>query len=81
VLQEPAVSVERAETGETAARRFSAGLERRPERPLLVVSHGTAISLHVAAVAGLDAYELWRSLRLPEALLLSASGALIGRIA
>lgn len=80
VLTERAVSVDGAETGEAAAARFAAALGRRSERPLLVVSHGTVLSLHVAA-SGEDAFALWRSLALPEALLLSADGALIGRIA
>jgi probable phosphoglycerate mutase len=81
VLTERAVSIDGAETGEAAAARFAAALGRRSERPLLVVSHGTVLSLHVAAGTGEDAFALWRSLALPEALLLSADGALIGRIA
>jgi len=80
VLSDPAASVDGAEPAEAARGRFAAGIARRAERPLLVVSHGTVLSLYVAAASGENAFDLWRSLRLPEALLMSAGGALIGRI-
>ncbi|WP_297692924.1 histidine phosphatase family protein [Phenylobacterium sp.] len=80
-LRDPELSVDGAETGAAAALRFAAGLARHPERPLVVVSHGTVLSLWLAHRLGLDAADLWSSLRLPEAFLLSRDGGLIGRIA
>jgi len=46
-----------------------------------VVRHGAVLSLWLARRLGLDAADLWSSLRLPEAFLLSHDGGLIGRIA
>ncbi|HSV02703.1 MAG TPA: hypothetical protein VLI41_05805 [Phenylobacterium sp.] len=80
-LREPELSVQGAETGTAAAGRFAAGLSRHPERPLIVVSHGTVLSVWLAVKLGVEAAELWSSLRLPEAILLAPRGALIGRIA
>lgn len=75
------LSVDGAETGSAAAARFAEGLARHPERPLIVMSHGTVLSLWLARTLGLDAAELWSSLRLPEAFLISPEAALIERIA
>lgn len=79
VLSTPAISVDSADTGQGAARRFAEGLARRTERPLLVVSHGTVLSLYLAERAGFDAVALWRSLRFPEALVLDSQDRLIAR--
>ena len=76
-----ATSVEGAETGHAAAERFAAGIAQRGERPLLIVSHGTVLSLYLAEHAGLEPVALWRSLTFPEALVLDAQGRLIERIA
>ncbi len=67
----PDVLVFGSETATEARERFRAGLqtalERNPgERPA-VVAHGKVMSLLVASPSGLDAYELWRDLRMPEA--------------
>ncbi|HEY2356323.1 MAG TPA: histidine phosphatase family protein [Phenylobacterium sp.] len=80
VLTTPAISIDSAETGQAAAERFAAGLARRTERPLLVVSHGTVLSLYLAEHAGFDAVALWRSFGFPDALVLDAQDRLIARI-
>lgn len=81
VLTEPASSVGGAETGAAAAARFAKGIAAHPARPLLVASHGTIISLYLAAYAGQQAGAFWSSLRLPEALVLDSTGRLLERIA
>lgn len=67
------------ESANEARARFVAALARFPQRPLLVGTHGTMLSVYVAEVAGLDAFDLWRGLAMPEAFVLSADGALIAR--
>lgn len=64
------------ETADAAFERFSAALEsaRTGDGPLLVVSHGTIISLYVSRVSGADPMDIWRSLTLPHALALGADG-------
>jgi broad specificity phosphatase PhoE len=73
--------VEGAESAYAARRRFAAGIAAHAERPLIVVSHGTALSLYAADVAKLDPQDLWRTLGFPEALVLDAEGRLLERIA
>jgi broad specificity phosphatase PhoE len=80
VLSSEQEEVEGAETAYAARRRFAAGIAAHTERPLLVVSHGTGLSLYAASVAKLDPQDLWRSLGFPEALVLGADGRLLERI-
>ena len=57
------------ETGNAALRRFShaidSALDQFPVETLVVVAHGTVISLYLASVCGLDPFPLWKSLQLP----------------
>jgi broad specificity phosphatase PhoE len=53
------------ESATAALARFEAAVAGLPERAV-VVSHGTVISLYVAAKTGRDPFELWRSLELPD---------------
>jgi broad specificity phosphatase PhoE len=55
------------ESASAALDRFESALDGLPERAV-VVTHGTVLSLYVAAKTGRDAFELWRSLELPDAL-------------
>jgi len=54
------------ESGRVARDRFSAALaaelERTAERSLVVIAHGTVISLFVAAYNQIDAFGLWKEL-------------------
>ncbi|HEX5503485.1 MAG TPA: histidine phosphatase family protein [Thermomicrobiales bacterium] len=63
------------ETARQAERRFAravAGvLARRPDQTVVVVAHGTVVSLFVAAHTGLDARDLWRRLGLPSYIVLA----------
>jgi broad specificity phosphatase PhoE len=80
-LTEPEASIDGAETAAAALRRFETGLTRRAQRPLLVVSHGTVLSLYLAARLGLDAAAFWSGLKAPEAFILDAEGRILDRIA
>ena len=53
------------ESAVSALARFEAAVEALPESSV-VVTHGTVLSLFVAARTGRDPYELWRRLELPD---------------
>jgi broad specificity phosphatase PhoE len=53
------------ESAAAALSRFEAAVDGLGE-PAVVVTHGTVLSLYVAARTGRDPYELWRSLELPD---------------
>ena len=81
VLETPHLSIEGAEPAGEAAARFSEGLFRHAARPLMVGTHGTILSAYVALEHdGVWNADLWKSLRLPEALVLDADNRLIERI-
>ena len=63
-----------AESANAALRRFSTALDAilaAHERDVVVVSHGTVISLFAAARAGQDALALWSLLGLPSFIVLA----------
>jgi broad specificity phosphatase PhoE len=66
------------ETANQALARFTGGLvrliERRPAGNLAVVSHGTVISLFVAAHADIDVAEFWMRLGMPALVTFSLPG-------
>jgi broad specificity phosphatase PhoE len=76
------------ETASEALRRFAAGVDSvvgaargRGERLTTIVSHGTVITLYLAAANQLDSIEFWSSLAMPEALLVrSTDRRLVGRV-
>lgn len=53
------------ESAVSALARFESAVEALPE-PSVVVTHGTVLSLFVAARTGRDPYQLWRRLELPD---------------
>lgn len=53
------------ECANAALARFEAAVEGLPE-PAVVVTHGTVMSLYVAARTGRDGFEVWRGLELPD---------------
>lgn len=57
------------ETAAAAGARFAAAVDRllaaTPSGDLVVVAHGTVITLYVAAHTGLASFPLWQSLQLP----------------
>jgi broad specificity phosphatase PhoE len=53
------------ESARAALARFEAAVAELPERAV-AVSHGTVISLYVAAKTGRDPFELWQSFELPD---------------
>lgn len=80
LLENPHLSIEGAEPAGEAAARFSEGLFRHAARPLMVGSHGTILAANLGLQTGRHDADLWKSLRLPEALVLDDRGGLIERI-
>ncbi|CAN5794646.1 hypothetical protein BH11PSE1_BH11PSE1_15640 [soil metagenome] len=80
LLENPHLSIEGAEPAGEAAARFSEGLFRHAARPLMVGSHGTILAAYLGLETGDLTGDLWKSLRLPEALVLDAQSQLIARI-
>jgi len=66
------------ESARQAQQRFvqsvSGVLEERPNQTVVVVTHGTVISLHISQVTGCDPLALWRRLGLPSFLVMSLPG-------
>lgn len=66
------------ETATAAGVRFAAAVHRivaeTPQGDVIVVAHGTVISLFVAAHAGIAPFPLWRSLGLPSYVVLALPG-------
>ena len=80
VFAEPRIQAPGGESAEQACERLTAALARHTIRPLVAVTHGTVLSLYVARLLGLDAHDLWRNLRTPDAFVLAADGTLIARL-
>jgi len=70
------------ETGAEARARFLAAvralLDERPGQRLAVVSHATVMTLLLAEPNGLDPFQLWRSVKMPEAFVVDAATFRIG---
>ena len=75
LFAEPEALVFGRETGVQARQRFADAIDRvlarHAEGDVIVVAHGTVMSLFVADRAGVDGYALWRQLRLPCLIVLS----------
>lgn len=72
------------ETADQASERFSRAihsiLEMHENKSIMVVSHGTVISLFVSRVLGVSGYSLWKQLGLPSFIVLDMmAGALIAQ--
>jgi broad specificity phosphatase PhoE len=67
VFAEPDQVVFGEESAASALERFTRAVEGLGDRAI-VVSHGTVISLYVAARTGQDAFALWKGLELPDLL-------------
>lgn len=80
IFAHPNDAVSGDETAEQARKRLATALARYPVRPLVAVTHGTVLSIYLARLLGRDAYELWRSLRTPDAFVLDQDGGLIKRL-
>jgi broad specificity phosphatase PhoE len=66
------------ETADQAYFRFAQAIKAAREEypnqsPLVIVSHGTVISLYVARAYSLDPFRIWKSLQLPCMVILTAS--------
>jgi broad specificity phosphatase PhoE len=64
-----------SESAEDAYLRFSSAIDRLiksfPQTPLIVVSHGTVLSLLVSHRCGVDPFQFWKQLGLPSIIVLS----------
>jgi len=58
------------ESANEALARFESAIERHKARPLIVVTHGTILSLFIGRHSRMEPFSLWTSLKLPEAFLL-----------
>lgn len=65
LFERPDAIVFGEESAAAALTRFQETVAGLPE-PSVVVTHGTVLSLYVAARTGRDGYEIWRSLELPD---------------
>ena len=67
-----------SESADQAYMRFSSAIDQLitsyPQETLVIVSHGTVISLFISHKCGLEAFELWRRLGLPFIIVLSLPG-------
>jgi broad specificity phosphatase PhoE len=68
------------ESADAVFTRFERALTRYTKRPLIIATHGTALSIYVSRRAGLEVFRLWSNLKLPEALILDEDGRLLQRI-
>jgi broad specificity phosphatase PhoE len=63
------------ETAAQAGARFTAAVHelsaRTPDRDILLVTHGTVMTLYAAAVAGVEPLPFWRGLGMPAAIVFS----------
>jgi broad specificity phosphatase PhoE len=75
LFQQPQALVYGEETGEQAYERFASAIHsllgKYPGENLVVVTHGTVISLFVSRTCTLDGYALWERLELPSYVVLS----------
>jgi broad specificity phosphatase PhoE len=66
------------ETADAVFRRFSFALERArsaaPEHDVFAVTHGTAISIYVGRILGIDPVAFWHDLPMPAAVIISDQG-------
>src|SRR5207253_2581055 len=80
VFEHPSERPFGGESADEAQARFEDALARHTGRPLVVVTHGTVLSLFVARRCGIEPMRLWSSLRLPEALLLDSDMRMTARL-
>ena len=75
LLEHPSEWVFGAETGDQARERFSAAVDdamkQHPAGNVVIVTHGTVMTLFVARVAGIDPVPFWKGLGLPAYVVLS----------
>ena len=73
-FQEPDDLVLGRETANQALLRYEQAVERlldsNPGKTILIVSHGTVMSLFVSQVTGIEGYQLWEELGLPSFIVL-----------
>ena len=73
-FQEPDELIFGRETANQALLRYNQavdrGLDSNPDKTILIVSHGTVISLFVSQMTGIEAFQLWKELGLPSFIVL-----------
>jgi broad specificity phosphatase PhoE len=79
MFENPSERLFGGESADESCQRFERALACHAARPLVVVTHGTVLTLFVSRNVGLDPMTLWTSLRLPEALVLDSKMHLLAR--
>lgn len=80
VFAKPQQPAPGGESADQACERLATALARHKARPLVAVTHGTVMSLYVARLLGVEAHDLWRNLRTPDAFVFDAQGGLVERV-
>lgn len=74
LIQQPDEMIMGTETANEALARFEAAVRRElarwPDQRLILASHATVMALFVARYNDLDAFEFWKTIEMPEALVL-----------
>ncbi|MEX1157496.1 MAG: histidine phosphatase family protein [Thermomicrobiales bacterium] len=77
-FSEPAAVVYGTETADAAHARFEVAVravcDAQPPGTLVVIAHGTVITLLVARANGLDPFPFWKNLGLPSSVVVERSG-------
>lgn len=77
LFENPSEIVYGEESADTAYTRFAAAIERQQAkgaRDIAVVTHGTILSIYASRVGAVeDAFAFWKSLKLPDAILLDGA--------
>ena len=72
------------ETGVAAEQRFTQAVERvcslHKDGTVVLVSHGTVISLYVARISDCDAFTFWKELGLPAFVVITLAGLTVDRV-
>ena len=79
IFERPSERLFGGESADEAFKRFEDALSRHTARPLIVATHGTVLTLFVSRKTGLDPFELWSSMKLPEAFVLDEKLRLMAR--
>ncbi len=80
IFENPAERPFGGESADEAYARFEKSLCDHAARPLVVVTHGTVLTLFVSRKTGLDPMTLWTDLKLPEAIVLDSKMQLVARL-
>jgi len=79
-FDQPSTPILGIESAEASAQRMQRAIGRLRVLPVGVISHGRIISAYVSGLVGLDGFAVWRSLRMPDVLLVNPTAREVKRI-